>query len=57
MSARVTDACGGREGTDAPKAAKALAPAVARVLYTQAEGPRGWKARPRPRAPRRTRSA
>jgi len=50
MSARVTDACGGREGTDAPKAAKTLAPAVARVLYTQAEGPRGWKARPQPRA-------
>ena len=34
-----------REGKDAPKAAKLLAPAVGKVLYTQAEGPRGWKVR------------
>ena len=36
---------GCREGKDAPKAAKLLAPAVGKVLYTQAEGPRGWKVR------------
>ncbi|KAK9826849.1 hypothetical protein WJX81_007695 [Elliptochloris bilobata] len=31
------------DGKDAPQAAKLLAPAVGKVLYTQAEGPRGWK--------------
>ena len=36
---------GCREGKDAPKAAMLLAPAVGKVLYTQAEGPRGWKVR------------
>ena len=35
-----------REGKDAPKAAKLLAPAVGKVLYTQVEGPRGWKVCP-----------